>query len=275
MKIYLDILLITNTVVSLICIEATAKICRKKTYKKTLYSAAIIGGFTSLLIVIPGSNFLNALMITTIKLLSYPIIVKIAFKTNRIKELIKLTIIFVTSNLVYTGIVLVLWELSDTKIIYIRNYTIYFNVSLFKITIAVVITYVILTLLDAVKKNTYQANNYSAKYVCGNYHVTVPAVCDTGNKLTDNFSGTSVVIFYCDELFFHYSLDETDKLISGEFRLLPFQTINGSGIIPVTYKGEVEIINENTIFTDINCCVGITRSRGEKERAIFNPIILE
>lgn len=274
MKIYLDVALITNTVVTLLCLEMTARIVHRTIINKRAFIASSIGGLTCVLIVFQANSYPVAVIITVIKLLSFPLITAIAFKSKSIADLIRNTAIFFVANLVYMGIVLIIWELSDTKIIYIRNYTIYFNVSLLKITIAVIITYFLLTLIDILRNLSSRCDKFSATYSCGNYRLSIPAIADTGNKLCDCFTSTPVVIFYCDDLYFHFDLDSPEALAVGKFRLIPFDTINGGGLIPVTYGGKVEISDEKTKYTDLRCCVGITRSNGSKSRAIFNPQII-
>lgn len=274
MKIYLDVAMITNTVITLVCIEATAKICHKKLGNKRGFMAAGIGGLTSLLIVFNAATYTSALIITMIKFISFPTIALTAFGYKRLSELIKFTSIFAAAKLLYAGIVLIFWELSDTKIIFMRNYTIYFNISIFKLTISVVLTYAALTVIEIIRKASASASVFVATYSCGNYQLSVPAVADTGNKLCDCFSNEPVVIFYCDELYYHFGLDSIDSLSPGRFRLIPYETINGGGLLPVTYSGKIEIYSDDKIHTDLRCCVGVKKSNGSRSRAIFNPEII-
>jgi stage II sporulation protein GA (sporulation sigma-E factor processing peptidase) len=274
MKIYLDVAIITNAVVTLICLEATAALCHKKLGNKRSFIAAGFGGLTSLLIVFNAISYTAALTITIIKLISFPLIVLTAFGYKRLTELIKATLIFTAAKILYAGIVLILWEMSDTRIIYIRNYTIYFNISILKLTVSVILTYSLLTVIEIIKKASVSASDFAATYSCGNYQLTVPAVADTGNKLRDCFSNEPVVIFFCDELYYHYNLDSPDSLGPGKFRLIPFDTINGNGLLAVTYSGKIEITADDKRYTDIRCCIGIKRSGGSRSRAIFNPEII-
>ena len=275
MKIYLDVLIITNTVVTLICLEATARIGHTLVENRRAFLASSVGGLVSLLIIVPGTNYFLALTVTITKALSFPFITLIAFRFKNKRFFIRNTLLFFVSNLVYIALVLILWEFSDTKIIYIRNYTIYFNISILKITISVIIMYIILTAADLIKRHIDHNDKYTAEYRCGDYKLSLPAVCDTGNRLYDSFTGVAVVIIYCDDLYEHYSLDSVETIKSGKFRMLPFETINGSGLIAVTYSGNVSISGSEDTYYDLNCCVGITRSNGKRSQAIFNPQILE
>lgn len=275
MKIYIDVAVITNTVITLICIESAARLTNTKVTNKRVFIASFIGGLTSLLIAVPANKYYVAIIITMIKIISFPLISVIAFKFKGFAKLIRNTLLIFAAELIYTAIVLVIWEISNTKLIYVRNYTIYFNISVLQITAAVIATYAVLTVLEIIKKAAKSSANYKAIYTCGNYRICVPAVADTGNKLCDSFTRTPVVIFYSDDLYYHFDLD-SQYIPKGErFRLLPFETINGGGIIPVTFSGELTIYDDKYTYTDIRCCIGIKRSSEEKSRAIFNPQIIE
>ena len=274
MKVYLDVAVITNTVVTLLCLEITAKLLRRRISNKRLFIASIVGGLMSLLIIVKTDSYPAAVAVTIIKFLGMPLVAVIAFRFKGFAQLIKCTAVFTISQFVYTVVVLILWDLSDSKLIYVRNYTIYFNISIMQITLAIILTYIILTLVEVIRRTTESTGTFNATYSCGNYQLTLPAIADTGNKLCDSFSGESVVILYCDDLYYHFRLDMPDSLMTGKFRLLPFETISGSGIIAVTYMGNVVIANERSVYSELRCCIGIAKSEGKKARAIFNPEII-
>lgn len=274
MKIYIDVLIITNTIAELICLESASRIIHTAVKNRRLFSASFLGGLTSLLVIPSANTYSVALMLTLLKLFSIPLIALTAFGFKSIKHFVKGTLVLMLTKVVFTGITLVVWELSDTKRIYVRNYTFYFDISLLKLTIVIIATYILLTTFDVIKKICEKDKTYRAVYRCGNYSLCIPAVADTGNKLTDRFTNTPVVIFYCDDLYFHYGLDSPESFTVGKFRLMPFETINGKGLIAVTSNGEIEIADDKHRFTQLRCCVGVTRSNGSDPRAIFDPKII-
>jgi stage II sporulation protein GA (sporulation sigma-E factor processing peptidase) len=275
MKIYIDVLIITNTIVNLVCIEAAARLTHRKLSGKRSFLSALAGSLASLLIIPTAYSYTMALVLTLIKAVSIPLTALAAFGFRSLKDFIGKTAVLALTKAVFTGVTLVLWEISDTKMIFVRNYTFYFNIPLWKLTAAVIAAYAILTAFDAVKNREAPEKRYKAVYRCGNYTLCVPAVADTGNKLTDSFTNSPVVIFCCDDLYYHYGLDTPENLYAGRFRLAAYETINGRGLIPVTSCGEVEIADDSRKFTGLRCCIGITRSGGSKAKAIFDPKILE
>ena len=82
------------------------------------------------------------------------------------------------------------------------------------------------------------------------------------------------MIFYSNELYEHFiPYGNTDNF--NGFRLCPYNTINGNGLLPVTSKGSVTIIDEDKNQKEVRCCVGIAKSKENKSRAIFNPTLLQ
>ena len=102
----------------------------------------------------------------------------------------------------------------------------------------------------------------------------VPAICDSGNRLCDSFTGTPVVVFCCDRLFYHYDLDRDEPDPLSGFRVIPCSTVSGEGLIHITAAGSVKIIDDKDRVHNVKCYVGIKPSLNGKSRAIFNPALL-
>ena len=95
--------------------------------------------------------------------------------------------------------------------IFFRNLTVYFDISLFKLALACGIAYGLLCLYENITRRCFnRVAKYEAIYENGGCIVKVPAICDSGNRLCDSFTGTPVVVFCCDRLFYHYDLDRNE-----------------------------------------------------------------
>lgn len=275
MKIYIDILLITNGIMTMIYLETFGKLLHKKTKSIRFFTACCIGGLSSLLIAAKGVSFFSAIMITLTKFIFTVLTVSAAFNFKNIWELFKNTIIYIFIQSVFIGITLVIWQISDAKIIYMKNYTVYFDISLLHLIIATASAYLIISLYEIISRKVYcKTKKYKATYKLSNIEITLPAIADTGNQLCDSFSGTPIVIFYCNELYYYFNLDDPDYETLSGFRLVPYKTVMGSSLMHVTPKGEVTIIDEENNFKTVNCYVGIVKSENEKSKAIFNPNLL-
>lgn len=275
MRIYLDVLMITNGIISLIFINCISKITHTKVTNLRMLLSCFIGGASSLLMIINTSSFLKSLGVTSIKFIAVIIIMMVSFKCKTLKDAIKYIFLYVFLDLVFSGLCLLIWQITDSKLIYIRNYTVYFNISIIHMIIAVILIYITISIYEWILRRKFnRSERYKAIYSIGNYEIEINAISDSGNSLCDPFTGTPVVIFCCNELFDHFNLENENLYIQNGFRLTPYTTVLGKSVIPVTSKGNVKIVDSNENIKDIKCCVGIKRCDNEKSRAIFNPCLL-
>ena len=79
MKIYIDILLVTNAIMTLIMLEAAGRICHKVISPLRLLTACSVGGLSSLVMAIDSRGYFTAVLIVVIKLVSVVFTVLIAF----------------------------------------------------------------------------------------------------------------------------------------------------------------------------------------------------
>lgn len=275
LKIYLDVLLITNGIMTMVYIEALEKITHRKASALRFFAACCIGGIASLLIAVSGTTYFSAIVITLAKAVSIILILLTVFDYKNFWEFMRYLILYIVVCAVFLGITLVIWQISDSKIIYMHNYTIYFDISVFKLVVAVILAYILISLYEIICRKSFdKAIKYKAVYTLGNYEVKLPAVCDSGNRLCDTFSGVPVVVFYCSELYYHFDLDYSGYENMSGFRLIPYKTISGQSLIHVTTKGNVKIIDDENNEKQVKCCIGIVPSENSESKAIFNPSLL-
>lgn len=161
MKIYIDILLVTNAIMTLIMLEAAGRICHKVISPLRLLTACSVGGLSSLVMAIDSRGYFTAVLIVVIKLVSAVFSVLIAFGCKDPWQLLRYFIIYSAVNAVFTGIVVTLWQISGSKVIFFRNLTVYFDISLFKLALACGITYGLLCLYENITRRCF---NRAAKY---------------------------------------------------------------------------------------------------------------
>lgn len=276
MKIYIDILLITNGIVTYIMLSALCRMIHRRITPLRMFAASALGGLFSLVIVINSSGMLSAVIIVTLKLAGIAAVLLTAFGFGSLYSRLRYFLIYLAVSTLFTGAAVTVWQLSKSKVLFFRNLTIYFNISLLELVIATAAAYGLLTAYEIITRKSFnRAAKYEAIYENGGYMIKLPAICDSGNRLCDSFTGTPVVVFYCDELYYHYDLDRDEPETLCGFRVIPFSTVSGGGLIHITASGTVKIIDERDRIRQLRCYVGVVPSRGERSRAIFNPVLLE
>ncbi|MGN0601450.1 MAG: sigma-E processing peptidase SpoIIGA [Oscillospiraceae bacterium] len=275
MKIYLDVLIITNSIITLIYIQCICKITHIKISRIRLLLSSAFGGIASLIVILNNEGFIKSALITTLKLLIAGIIILIAFNIKSFKLSLKYIFLYFLMDIVFSGICLIIWQTTKSKIIYVKNYTVYFSISLLHMTVAAILIYGIISVYEWILRRKFnKAEKYKAIYSIGDYEIELKAIADSGNKLCDPFTGIPVVIFCCNELFEHFNLDNEKLFLQSGFRLTPYSTVSGKSVIPITSKGTVKILDGNNNVKNIRCCVGITRNNNQQARAIFNPCLI-
>ena len=276
LKIYLDVLVITNCILNLIILQCVCKITHTKISHLRLFLSSFIGGISSLLVIVNPNGMIKSIAVTILKILLIGVIIVTAFGLLNAKRFIRYIFLYFFINLIFAGISLLLWQITDSSIIYIKNYTVYFDISLLHLVAAAIIIYIVITVYEWIlRRKNNSDENYRAKYSVGNYEIEMPAIADSGNKLCDSFTGTPVVIFYCSELYEHFNLENENQYALGGFRVTPFSTVSGNGVIPITSKGNVVITDSGGNSKCIKCCTGILKNENNKSRAIFNPCLLQ
>lgn len=248
--IYVDVLIAVNLFINYFLIISTAKFLHLKTKKSRMVFGEILGAVYSLYILLPPINLFLSLVI---KLFMAASIIFAAFKFSGIKIFFKTLICFYLINFAFSGIMLALWCAFRPQGMQVNNGVVYFSISPVILVISTVITYIILKMINRIiGKRSFGKSTCEVKISEGNSVAILTAMIDTGNSLTEPFSGLPVIVAKTEniknilpEQFLltanSKKLDETEFLKS-KLRMIPFKTISGEGLLPA-FKPEAVIIN--------------------------------
>ena len=268
--IYADVLVITNIYFTYFFIKILSLVFHIKTKPKRVAFASVAGGVSALLILLP----INDGIITLLKLAVVIFIILICGFSKDKYDIIKYSLTFILVNIVFTGLCFLIWKLSGGKMIYVKNFTVYFDISLITLIIITILVYFIMTIADYFLINRRNMSGiYTVSFKLFDINYSLKGVVDTGNKLYDYFSGRAVVICKSNELFDLYSEFQGKKANSG-FRLIPFSTVSGDGLIPIKTMQDIKITDDEGNCKEVRACIGITRCDSDDQTAIFNPAIL-
>ena len=278
MCIYIDILLITNIYTNYFLLKTTAKLVHSPLRNSKCILASLVGSLFSLIIFLPQ---LNAALLLLLRILSAAIMILIGFSGKSFREAYHIGLIFFFVSFIFAGIEYGLTIVFNSRNMVWHNSMLYINISLVTIVISTIISYIIICLF---RRYLDSHNSTDYKYIIIIIHngkcVTLDAVGDTCNNLTDVFTGKPVIVCSKDSLIQLLS-DGDKKLISKgcttEFkegwRLIPFSTIHSDGLIPI-FKPSNTIIKctEKKLCKSADVYIGVIDRPMNK--AIFNPKIL-
>lgn len=281
-SIYLDVLIITNIYVNYFLIKATAKFTHTALKISRCIIGSVVGSILSLLILLPINN---RIIILLLKLISALIIVIVTFSKNKFKGILKLTFIFFTINFIFAGLITLLYEITNLKIIVVNNYCVYFDIPIIFFAVSTIVAYFAICLITYIfEKNFSLHHSYKVIIEIFGHKYLFNAICDTGNSLYDSFTGKPVVICNSKQLFDEVGFDINNKNIeqiyknilnkNKKIRLLPYSTIKGNGLIPIIKPEKISIENEKNECKSVDAFIGITNNCNRQSEAIFNPSLL-
>lgn len=272
--IYVDILIILNIYVNFFLIKASAKITHTPLKGTRCILASAYGSLFSLIILAPQ---LNAVLSTTIKIVSALTIVWAAFGFHGKYSFIINTLTFYAVNFIFGGAVYAVYSWLKPDFIHFNNTYFYIDFSLLILVITTALLYfIVCTIRFFLDRTPDETDCYKVIIRYKDKIVSLDALADTGNSLVDFFSGSPVIICGQDRLYDITGYDSlvlsTSSLPKG-FRLIPCSTISDNSIIPVFRPDEIIILNvRNGFRKSVEAMIGFGTNSTD---AIFNPKLMK
>lgn len=235
MTIYVDILIVLNTLVNYFILLAVRRITRSYTKRWRLVIGALGGGLSSLLIFIESLG----IVMTVLKLITAILIVAITFGIKPYKQYFKRLFFLFAITFIFGGFVLAVYLFFDKDILLYSNGIVYFDVDMTFLVICSVISYLIITLVSKfTDKKAPKSKEYFVSIENNSSSISCMGLMDTGNNLCDPFSGYPVIM--AEKGVF-------DKLFSSEkIRFIPISTVSGESIIKAFRPEKITIGDYST-----------------------------
>jgi stage II sporulation protein GA (sporulation sigma-E factor processing peptidase) len=270
MKIYLDVLVITNIFVTYFLLQSTRFFLRRKVSSTRIVLGSVFGGFCALFILIVASPVVIAMG----KILMAVMIYSISFGYRPWKQLLKGTIVFFIINFIYAGLMFALWYFVTPLGMQYRNGVAYFNVSAVTLVISTVIAYLVIRLVGYWMKKIPAAHQIVQVQIdCDGKSVLLPGFIDTGNRLVDLISGDPIWVCELKALdgllpYSVYQAMETKQIETIEnmmwkkrIRLVPMQSVGGGGIMICFRPDQIWTIQNHQQPVLAHAMIGITAEK--------------
>lgn len=277
--IYIDILLLLNFYITYFLIVGSSCLLHRKITLKRRISAAAAGAASSLAIFLPA---LPLLLNLALKLAASSLIVLSAWGFGGIKSFLGNTAFFFLVNCLYAGVMLGLWLFVCPSGMMYNNGVSYFDIPLWIALAATAAAYFIVRIIRRIldSKNALD-KKYTLEIITEKGTVTLSAMADSGNKLTDFFTGLPVI--FCDlekcrqicpnSVLDQFSEKEKEPESIKGVRLIPCSTVSG-GTMAVCFKPDKILIDNGERKKEAEALVGFTERGLQGAEAVFNPVIL-
>lgn len=277
--VYIDILLLLNFYITYFLTVGTSCLLHRKILLKRRILAAVAGAVTSLAIFLPALPFFVNLLL---KLAASSVIVLSAWGFGGIKEFLRNTAFFFLISCLYAGVMLGLWLFVCPEGMMYNNGVSYFDIPLWIALAATAAAYFIIRIIRRIldSKNALD-KKYTLEIFTDKGNVILSATADSGNKLTDFFTGLPVIFCDLDKcrqicpegVIKQFSeKGEEAESIQG-IRLIPCSTVSG-GTMAVCFKPNKILIDDGEKKKEVEALAGFTKTGLKGAEAVFNPVIL-
>ncbi|MBR1554555.1 MAG: sigma-E processing peptidase SpoIIGA [Oscillospiraceae bacterium] len=256
--IYLDVLLIFNLYMNYLLLCMTARMTHTRFIFWKGFIGAGIGSLSSLLVFLPEMPFLLSWMM---KLLTAFLICLTAFGRKRI---LRNCMSFFGISFLTAGGMYALSVCSQMTSLH-RNGCYYFDISLISLIAFTVTAYILLSVMQFLyDRNQFCENTYQIAVKYHQQTACMEGLADTGNSLTDFYTGKPVII--CDRTLLGAMAEPEHS------HIVPYLTVAGSGTLKVFQPDEIIISPEYGTAKTVDALIGIGAQ--ENGKAIFNPKLM-
>ena len=263
--IYADVLFIVNFFITFLLLQITAKLGKRNPKTIRFVFASALGGGYSLIILADNLPFyLSAIS----KAVSAMLLVLITFGFKNLKSFASLFFIFLFSSFVFLGIIAGIQMIFASDRISINNGEIYFDINAKQLLFTALFSYICsCVVIRLYNKKLAYGEVYNIVIKNNEKEVSLFALCDTGNKLKEPFSGYPVVIVRAELV--------CDLFDENKVRLIPATTVNSSSYLKA-FKPEYIRVKTKKGYEKIeNVYIALSDDLNSKDfSAVINPEIL-
>ena len=267
--IYLDVLLCLNLYINYFVLRATAKLLHAKLRTGRCLLAAGVGSLFSLTILLPPMPPVYSILF---KLLATCIILMLAVGVRQKRLLLGGILCFFGISFGFAGLLLAIGSCFGGKFVTYGNGSCYLDFSLLQLILFTLLAYGAMQLVQRLRNRLFPATDPYQVYIRqGEKLVLLPGLPDTGNQLTDCFSGRMVIVCSAEQLHPLFPPGKTIQQMK-HYRILPCTTVSSSGMIPVFLPDEIVICNQATgMRRSVDAMIGIGQTQGN---AVFHPKLI-
>lgn len=251
--VYIDVLFCLNFVVDYLVLLSVQKFLRLPARRWRILCGAAAGALSSFVVFLPPMpSFFSCI----INLLTAGVTVACTFAPMRPVVFLKSAVTFFTVGFCFCGVCIGLWLIFYPENMLIRNGAVYIDIPPFLLLLSTLVCYAVMRIFVRVSgRDMCHVKSCSVTVKLNNTEKTFEGTVDTGNTLREPFSDEAVIVVR-KELFEEVvplrivASGESGETANLRFRLIPYKSIGGDGMIP-SIKPERITITVNGKKTDV------------------------
>lgn len=271
--VYADVLLALNFFINYFLLLSVGRIMRTAVSRTRVCLAAAFGAVSSLTLFLPP---MNALAGCLVKLAISSGMVLIAFRQPSLRGFGRYLLVTCAVTFGFGGAMLALWLTAAPHGMYYRNGTVYFSLSPGFIIAVTVACYTLITLAGRIcRRLELRAGECGAVIRSRSGVASLRLMYDTGNLLTEPFSGLPVIVARRSAIGSLLPAEMREGQPTGNFRVIPYSSVKGEGLL-CAFRPESVELRTGSRRQRVECYVAVSDSLGDSEYdGIVNPRIFD
>jgi len=279
--IYVDVLISVNLLVDYFLLFAAAVISGRKRDRVRMCLGAVIGAAGSLMIFLPrmpaAVSVMAAMMLSAVMTLC-------AFGWCGWRIFVRSLLVMYALSAGYSGLMLLLWNLCGNGNISVNNGAVYINIDPKLLIITTIVLYALMSFFSGrIRSYGMDRKRCTVTLSENNNRIAVEGLIDTGNTLTEPFSGIPVIVappgvirrIMPQEIADIQEKGADSAGQSRRVRVVPYHTASGTGIMLAYRPQRIDIEIDDTKISDVSAYVAIAaEDRGMRNTVIINPDVV-
>ncbi len=274
--IYLDVLIGVNVYINYLLLAVAAKVSACRIVRTRLVLSSLFGAAAScsILLEIPNVFFSIA-----IKLITVTVMTIIAFEIKTKKMFFRITGVLTAVTFGFAGAMIGIKNIMSTNNVAVSNFSVYMDISPVTLIFLTLVCYMLLSLCSKFAGGKNRRNSLCRLTVNSKGRsVTMDALLDTGNTLTEPFSGLPVVVvnekqinnLMPDEI---KSIRNTGFTPSAKLRVIPYTSVGGNGLLMGFMPDSITVERNGERIETGNVYIAVA-DRESEVPALINPDII-
>ena len=278
--VYVDVLISINLLVDYFLLYATAIISGRSRERARLCIAAVIGGASSLIILLPNlTRIAGAAFAIAVSVL----MTAVGFSPGGWRTFLRTALVLYALSAAYSGIMLLLWYYTGTGNLTVNNGAVYINISPIKLVLATVAMYAVITVFSQkLRARNIKRSSCTVTVFGRGKSLSLEGLIDTGNVLTEPFSGTPVIVAAREKLrevlpeeLADVCAAKPDACKKLRLRAVPFHSAGGSGVLMAYAPERIDIELAGKKYKNVRAFLAVaSEGCAAGERALVNPDII-
>lgn len=282
MTVYVDVLMCVNLFVNYALISCSSMILKARSGRARLLLGSFAGSVCSLVIFLPKLPLAAEL---AIKLAAALLIVFCAFGYRSRSFFLRAYFTFFAVSFAFGGIMLALWLTAAPVGMAYNNGAVYFDVDIKILVVSTVVCFAVVSVISHFTARRAPRNSVCRLTVeLGGGRADGAALYDTGNSLTEPFSGYPVIVAeysavekIMPESVRNYFISPESIADPAGVRLIMHRTVSGAGVMPAFRPEKIHIRSASGTLETDKAYIAVTRSNIAKGEYgfIINPAVAE